>query len=888
MHDNIEEIKQKIKKLEEQLKRANSILSLLSGPVDEEEIKEQLFKNRIKLATLYKNGQHYNEAFDLLIIIYKARNLDSEAAVSYIEVLEGLVECTKALNKKEECKKYLCELLIRLSSTTQTKYKEQIIKYLEEYESQLSAQETIDLIDLILKNLNSVSWTGSKVYSYAMNLKIKILSQLKQFEECYTCLNLLAEHQSTRNNRININNDALIAHLNAYSLACIKGYSIKEFSQKLINSYYQKMSNGEEFFFEPEVTENKMQLIKIAFLFNHLEVLPPSWFPPYKVKKPQAELLREGISEVSTGQSHLQPLSYAPEEEIQPPLEPEPVPEYIKIREKITLAWDKHGVAGYTDETQYIVEQLFIPRSLSPKQLEETDLKLPRGGILYGPPGTGKTLIARTIANDFIGKENVTVINGPALISKYVGQSAENLRRILDEAKKKPGVTHVVIIDEMDALVCSRDSSGDDLNRQIKADLTTTLLTYLDGVDAIENLMIIGLTNYFERLDEALIRPGRLDVHINIGLPNYKDRLAILSLYLCPLQKKNKVQASLDIEMLAQKSEGLSGAGIKAFIDSAMKRFGISQLVSFDNGKYKIEDSSQIIPLNDAQFLCCLDDALKNNRRKKTEQELLQSRVFCPWNDSLQKNMSDLLEKESNFAYLSPMIVNVTGKQGTGTTTCALNLFPEQPDKIVYMKAGELVNLPPKDQEKYIDDRFYKALNQEQGVLIIDNIEDITSCHFNPRIYLRDKLKMPLDEGETLRVVMVSKNVESVQQLFNGQIACDETIRMPATIQKPEISTLIKALKLEIDIRETPVKLTARLTISELKNYLLTFCNRYQSVERTLEGFLNYVNSPFPALKSASNVHRIFNKNQTPRPVSLSDKDNSSSTPSNGIAISNE
>lgn len=231
------------------------------------------------------------------------------------------------------------------------------------------------------------------------------------------------------------------------------------------------------------------------------------------------------------------------------------------------------------------------------------------------------------------------------------------------------------------------------------------------------------------------------------------------------------------------------------------------------------------------------------------------------------------------------MIVNVTGKQGTGTTSCALNLFPEQPDKIVYMKAGELVNLSPKDQEKYIDDCFYKALNEEPGVLIIDNIEDITSCHFNPRIYLREKLKMPLDEGETLKVVMVSKNEESVQQLFNGQIVCDETIRMPAIIKKAEISTLIKSLKLDIDIRETHVELTARLTIKELKNHLLTFCNRYQSVERTLEGFLNYVNSPLFALKSASNVHRIFNKNQTPRPANLSHKDDCQSAPSTGVVI---
>ena len=485
-------------------------------------------------------------------------------------------------------------------------------------------------------------------------------------------------------------------------------------------------------------------------------------------------------------------------------------------------------------------------------------LKLPRGGILYGPPGTGKTLMARTIAHCFFDEENVTIINGPALISKYVGQSAENLRNILETARANPDVTHVVIIDEIDALVCARNSSDEGIINKIKADLTATILTYLDGVDVINNLMILGLTNYIDRLDDALIRPGRLGVHIKIDLPNVEDRLAILKLYLSDLQKKNIVSDKLNIDLLAEKSKGLSGAGIKAFIDTTVEKFSLSQIVSFEKGSLKIGNSNKLVPLDETQFLICLESALLANKQKKSEHEILLSRPFYEYNQSLYLQSLTLRKMAQTFAYFSPMLINITGVTGAGATSFSLNLFKEAPNQLVYMKAGELVNLPAKEQQKYIENCFSQALLKGNGVLIIDDLEDIRSCIFNPIIHLRNKLKMSLEEGETLKIILISKKEDTINALFNDQITCDAAIKLPLITQKHELFTFIQSLGLEMDLNDSSVEMEVKLPIGKLKTALLTYCNKTKPEVRNFDNCINYLNALYSDNKENYNSNRIF------------------------------
>jgi len=680
--------KETIVELENQLKRKQSFFSMIS-PVDESDIQEELATQRIHLAMLYKNDHQFDEAIIQLKIAYdyyskpKAKDhLDLyQITQKCIEILDLQIECSSV--NKEQKKAFLAVILIKLTWTKYSKYKKNIPKYLGEYVALSPDNDGISKISYIIDNLDRSSFSDSNTYKYALALKANLLCDLSDFKSAYEAFSALIEcYESLKKAKPYSSNylseEELINYLNTYSLSCLNGFLLNEKVCKVIENQYQKINPNYDALIEStKEQKDEGSLKKMALLYHHLKITPPKWFPRHSVQQLNVQSFSPEIPLIEiTDNPGKGRLSRVKEEARTAVMkEIDAVPEHERIREKITLGWEQHGVGGYKLEIGELVERLFIPRALSPEQLKTMALKLPRGGILYGPPGTGKTLMARTIANYFFDEENVTVINGPALLSKFVGQSAENLRNILELARLKPHVTHVVIIDEIDALVCSRSSSEEGLSKQIKADLTTTLLTYLDGINVIDNLMILGLTNYFKRLDDALIRPGRLGLHINIGLPNLEDRLAILNLYLSDLQKKKMANDILNVALLAEKSEGLSGAAIKAFIDNAVEKFAVTQIVSFEQGKLKIGDTNKIVPLGDAQFLTCLENAFITNKPKRSEQERLLSRMFCQFNPSLYKKMLALREMVPTFAYLSPMIISVSGVLGTGSTTFAFKFI---------------------------------------------------------------------------------------------------------------------------------------------------------------------------------------------------------------------
>lgn len=169
-----------------------------------------------------------------------------------------------------------------------------------------------------------------------------------------------------------------------------------------------------------------------------------------------------------------------------------------------------------------------------PSIVQRLGIKHVKGILLYGPPGTGKTLIARQIGKMLNGKEP-KVVNGPEVLNKYVGQTEENIRNLFAEAdaeykeKGDDSDLHIIIFDEIDAICKSRGSVRDGTG--VADTVVNQLLTKIDGVDALNNILLIGMTNRKDMLDEALIRAGRLEVHIEVGLPDEKGRLQILKIH---------------------------------------------------------------------------------------------------------------------------------------------------------------------------------------------------------------------------------------------------------------------------------------------------------------------------------------------------------------------
>ena len=205
------------------------------------------------------------------------------------------------------------------------------------------------------------------------------------------------------------------------------------------------------------------------------------------------------------------------------------------------------GVGGMHDEINKIFRTAFVSRMHSNDTLKKFGVKHVKGILLYGPPGTGKTLIAKTLAK-MLDSEECTVVNGPELFDKYVGETEKKIRELFVKAEKdekengENSGLHVIVFDEIDSICRSRGtiSSGTGVHDSA----VNQLLTKIDGVESLNNIIIIGMTNRKELIDDAILRPGRLEVHVEIGLPSYKERIEIINIHTKQMRENNLIDES--------------------------------------------------------------------------------------------------------------------------------------------------------------------------------------------------------------------------------------------------------------------------------------------------------------------------------------------------------
>ncbi len=187
------------------------------------------------------------------------------------------------------------------------------------------------------------------------------------------------------------------------------------------------------------------------------------------------------------------------------------------------------------------------------------DVEAPKGVLLYGPPGTGKTLIAKALAK--MTESNFISIKGPELLSKWVGESEKGVREIFRKARQ--AAPCIIFLDEVDALVPRRGSGSSDSH--VTENIVSQILTEIDGLEELHNVLIIGATNRLDIVDEALLRPGRFDRIIEVGNPDSKSRKHIFEIYT----KKKPLENNVDIKKLVEITDGFSGAEIAAITNRA-------------------------------------------------------------------------------------------------------------------------------------------------------------------------------------------------------------------------------------------------------------------------------------------------------------------------------
>lgn len=201
---------------------------------------------------------------------------------------------------------------------------------------------------------------------------------------------------------------------------------------------------------------------------------------------------------------------------------------------------DIGGLGSQIEQIRDAVEMPFLHKDL----YTEHQLRAPKGILLYGPPGCGKTLIAKAVANSLAKKvsENFQSnnarsfflnIKGPELLNKYVGETERHIRLIFQRARDKAseGYPVIVFFDEMDSLFKTR---GSGVSSDVENTIVPQLLSEIDGVEGLENVIVIGASNREDMIDPAILRPGRLDVKIKIERPDAQGAAEILSKYLTP------------------------------------------------------------------------------------------------------------------------------------------------------------------------------------------------------------------------------------------------------------------------------------------------------------------------------------------------------------------
>ncbi|MEK6808197.1 MAG: AAA family ATPase, partial [Nanoarchaeota archaeon] len=210
-------------------------------------------------------------------------------------------------------------------------------------------------------------------------------------------------------------------------------------------------------------------------------------------------------------------------------------PEAVEISEERIPEVSYEDIGGLEDEIKKVREMVELPLK-HPEIFERLGIEAPKGVLLHGPPGTGKTLLAKAVANET--NSHFILINGPEIMSKYYGQSEENIRKKFEDAEKN--APSIIFIDEIDAIASKREETRGEVERRVVAQL----LAMMDGLKSRGKVVVIAATNVPNILDPALRRPGRFDREIEIGVPGKEGRLNILKIHTrnMPLAKSVNIR----------------------------------------------------------------------------------------------------------------------------------------------------------------------------------------------------------------------------------------------------------------------------------------------------------------------------------------------------------
>ncbi|KAI3809935.1 hypothetical protein L1987_19539 [Smallanthus sonchifolius] len=385
------------------------------------------------------------------------------------------------------------------------------------------------------------------------------------------------------------------------------------------------------------------------------------------------------------------------------------------------------GIGGLSNEFADIFRRAFASRVFPPHVASKLGVKHVKGMLLYGPPGTGKTLMARQIGKMLNGKDP-KIVNGPEVLSKFVGETEKNVRDLFADAEQDQRTRgdqsdlHVIIFDEIDAICKSRGSTRDGTG--VHDSIVNQLLTKIDGVEALNNVLLIGMTNRKDLLDEALLRPGRLEVQVEISLPDENGRFQILQIHTNKMKENSFLAPDINLQELAARTKNYSGAELEGVVKSAVS-YALNRQLSLDDLTKTIDEESIKVTMDD--FLNALHEVVPAFGASTDDLERcrLNGIVDCGQRHDHIFKRTMLLAEQVKVSRGSPLVtVLLEGPSGSGKTAMAATVgigsdFPY----VKIISAESMIGLSEPSKCAQIVKVFEDAYKSTLSIIVLDDIE---------------------------------------------------------------------------------------------------------------------------------------------------------------------
>lgn len=386
------------------------------------------------------------------------------------------------------------------------------------------------------------------------------------------------------------------------------------------------------------------------------------------------------------------------------------------------------GIGGLDEEFSAIFRRAFASRIFPPGLVDKLGIQHIRGILLHGPPGTGKTLIARQIGKMLNAREP-KVINGPEVLNKFVGQSEENIRKLFADAEKEQkekgdeSELHIIIFDELDA-VCKQRGSGAGGGTGVGDSVVNQLLSKLDGVEQLNNILLIGMTNRMDMIDEALLRPGRLELHMEISLPDEHGRQQILNIHTSKMRNNGVLEDDVDVAELAKLTKNYSGAEITGLVKAASS-FAFSRHIKVGT-MATVQDDVVNMKVKRVDFLNALEEVrpLFGVAEEELEKCIRGGIIhFSPTINSILDEGNLYINQVRKGG--SPLLsVVLHGPPGSGKTALAAELAMKSEFPFIKLISPEdMVGYGEMQKVQLLDKTFRDAYKSPMSVVVIDNIE---------------------------------------------------------------------------------------------------------------------------------------------------------------------